>query len=301
MWTQRNTTVPTAKDGFSNKAGFWCGFGCLLLFLTLLLNTLRENVQAYSTYFFSLDNLLGPDVYLFPAIALSALALLMMGIRAATQRARPRKRLDIAATLLFLLALLCLVLCSCSQEKRVFFEDYNGAALPFPLLSELNEEEGRVALSLNVDPPDAGYRHPLNNSLYMQSSFLAPQRITSYQFGPYDWVVYEDGSRSGTTQYSYVVSSDTLLCKSLATRFFAEKQARLIECPRLIDREGTLLFLIQDAGFLSAAPGISAFYSRRSDGYQRLLLGAGRRVLEVSYSGATDLRTVLPLFGSYLQ
>jgi len=144
--------------------------------------------------------------------------------------------------------------------------------IPFPILVEINEEEGELVTQHAKDPQDTDAFICLTK----QEALLVPKRLTLYQ----DWWPAQQDPSSVQYRVNYYE-----LC--------TEKLAR----PLLTDlRERSDEGVYQR---IPASEGVQAFYYANGES-QSLLLQYKKLLVETYYSGKTNLRDCLPLFERYL-
>ncbi|MDF2838346.1 MAG: hypothetical protein K0S60_49 [Evtepia sp.] len=143
--------------------------------------------------------------------------------------------------------------------------------IPFPLLEEINPEEGkRLSEGLKSDE-----FYGLDSYITRERRLLAPLLIQTIQAGPY---LQTDEK----TRYYYRVNYYRVLNGQLA-KWYAAELSQNLKLNQTID----------------ASAGVTAWYMKAEDG-QSLILQYQNIVIEVRYHGATDLRDCIPLYEAYL-
>ncbi|MDF2838345.1 MAG: hypothetical protein K0S60_48 [Evtepia sp.] len=168
------------------------------------------------------------------------------------------------------------LLFSSQAYNEVPLKDFTGS-IPFPLLLEINPEEG-VDLSTRINSEEYGTMSLFDNYISKEHRILSPKIIKTGQYGP--WIPIGNGQ--SVSQYSYNVVYYRMLNRQLA-KWYAAELSQDVSSTQTISTSGDL----------------QAWYSK-TENNQSLILQYETIVIRVWYRGAADLRDCVPLYEAYL-
>lgn len=162
------------------------------------------------------------------------------------------------------------------QTHGICLLDYKHA-IPFPLLDEINPEEGEALISV-LSSDDLVLSSSVENYIWKEHGVFVPELVSLRQSGP----TVQVNDSTYRSLYTYSVNYYKILSRPLAERFAKE------------------LSLMFDAHqTVSTNKDVHAWYSGTVEG-QTLLIQYEAVILEVWYRGSSDLRDCIPLFEAHL-